>query len=451
MLASTSILIVGLFSIIQSDARKNQLDLITFFIFLAIPYFGVWPFIVIATSEYEPSSEYSMLVINLITFCSFLGLWLGNKFLKRVPQARPYRALVDLEQFILKVKGTPTKYFIYFEFFLIVFLVYGYLQYGILKSFSFDGMSTIGISLPSWYLAIYASIRMLIFFLVLALSIKHICSSSNSLVLVFGLLIAFAISLLFGRASFIMALSAYFLFYLKIKGRHFLSPKLLVGGIAGLLLVIVSLNFFQHVRSALLSPALLSPGETATSMFKQRLETLEVAELFELTEIGYTLNNRPSVWKFNETIYSWQFVQPEHSNLPYGYLLVNSWLMLVPRTIWPEKPANNMQENVLFPFYEKKYVLFQAPSLLGYVLADFSLLAPIVFPILVLLFLFVVSHVLRVFYSSGFAYMVVFSGAAYNMLSVEANYDSYILVFRNSVFFALLIYGFFSIKKMLKQ
>ena len=449
MLASTSILIVGLFCLIQSDARKKKIDLITFCIFLAIPYFGIWPFIVMATSDYKPQSDYSMQIINLITFCSFLGLWLGNRFLKKIPQARTYKTLVDMKLFIRKVKETPYRYFIYFEFFCIAFLVYGYFQFGILKAFNFDQMSAIGISLPSWYLAIFATIRMLIFFVVSALSIKHICSSSNSLVLVFGLLSAFLISLLFGRAGIIMAVSAYTLFYLKIKGRHFLSPKLIVGGLVSVLLLIVALNFFQHVRSALLSPTVLS--DTAGSIFKHRIDTLEIAELFELSKIGESLNNRPSVWKFNEMIYSWQFIEPEHSSIPYGHLLVNSWLMLVPRTIWKEKPANNIQKNILFPFYQKQFLKFQAPSLLGYVLADFSLLAPFVFPILMLSLLFLVSQLLRVFYSSSLAYSVVFSGAAYNMMSIEANYDSYILIFRNSVFFALIFFGFFLIKKILKQ
>jgi hypothetical protein len=310
-------------------------------------------------------------------------------------------------------------------------------------------VSSSGISLPSWYLAIFASLQIFIFFLVSALAIKRIDSSKGSLTQACALLLAIIISLLFGRASFITALSVCYLFFLKIKGKHLATPRLAIAGLISLLLIVVVLNFFQQVRSALVF-SVASNGGSAVSQFQHDVTNVEVVELFKVEHIGESLNSRPSVWKFNEMIYSWQFVRPAHASLPYGYLLANSWLMLIPRTIWKEKPPNNMQENSLFPFYQKPFFKFQAPSLLGYVLADFSLLAPVVFPILMLVFLFIVSQVLRLFYSSNLAYMIIVSGAAYNMMTIEANYDSYILVIRNVVFFAFIFHSFRSILKFRK-
>ena len=441
MVISTFFLIVGFFCLIQLDAKRKQIDLITFCIFLAIPYFGIWPFIIITTSEIKPVSEYSTVIINVIIFTSFLGLWLGNKFLKRLQKLSSYRSLVNLELYIRKVKEIPFRHFIYLECFCVGFIFYGYLRYGIIKSFTFDQVSAIGISLPSWYLAIFATLQIFIFLLVSALAIKSVDSSQSSLTQACALLLAIIISLLFGRASFITALSVCYLFYLKIKGKHFATPRLAIAGLVSLLFIVATLNFFQQVRSALLF-SVTSNGNSVVSQFQHNLRQVEVTKLLKVDHIGKSLNSRPSVWKFNEMIYSWQFVRPAHASLPYGYLLANSWLMLVPRTIWHEKPPNNMQKNVLFPFYQKPFFKFQAPSLLGYVLADFSLLAPVVFPILMLMFLFIVSQVLRLFYSSRLAYIIIVSGASYSMMSIEANYDSYILVIRNVVFFAFIFHSF---------
>ncbi|MDC3221724.1 hypothetical protein OAT86_00485 [Planktomarina sp.] len=356
---------------------------------------------------------------------------------------------MNLELYICKVKETPYRHFIYLECFCVGFILYGYLRYGIIKSFTFDQVSSVGISLPSWYLAIFASLQIFIFFLVSALAIKRVDSSQSSLTQTCVLLLAIIISLLFGRASFITALSVYFLFYMKLKGKHLAEPRLAIVGLASFLLIVVTLNFFQQVRSALVF-SVVSNGNSAISQFQHDLSNVEVVELFKVEHIGESLNSRPSVWKFNEMIYSWQFVRPAHASLPYGSLLANSWLGLIPRTIWQEKPPNNMQKNSLFPFYQKPFFKFQAPSLLGYVLADFSLLAPVVFPILMLMLLFIVSQVLRLFYSSHLAYMITVSGATYNMMSIEANYDSYILVIRNVFFFAFIFHSFHSILKFRK-
>ena len=434
---SSFILIIFLAALVQIDCKKRNIDLVTFATAMAIPYFGVWPIIVLSSKFHVPPSEYSTIIVNFIVIISYLFLWGINKWIKKISSFSSYKKFVELDQFIVKMQHIKLRYIIYLWVFMLLFTAYGYMAFGTLRVIDIAGFSSGEVNLPFWYLVIFSSKKIFIVAIIAALSIKKLSGSKYKYIININLILVIIMSLLYGKASIVSSLFLYFIFLLKIKQKDILNFRTIFSSILAVLFLVVCFNFFQHIRSALLSPNVYSKGESAATIFEQRLQSLETADLVELDKVGGFMLERPSVWKFNEMIYRWQFVDPTFASIPFGKLLVSSWIGMVPRTIWKDKPVNNLQREALYPFYGKTFSLFQAPSLLGYVFADFSLLCLFVFPFMMICLLMLSAYISLLFNYFSVSALFITSGAILNMLGTEANYDSYVLILRNSLFLAL--------------
>lgn len=436
--------------LIYVDCRRHDIDLVTFALFMSIPYFGIWPIFILSSQSYQPTSDNSVALINIIIFMSYLLLWMINKLIKRKGN-KTYQNFVDMELFLKKIERLRLSYIVCFVLFILIFTAYGFLKLEILKSFDMQAFADGRVKLPSWYLAVFASKRFFVLFAVIALYVKFLKSRSNRILINFCLLVMIIISVMYGRAFIITIITSCFFIFLKIRRKSFLSVKIFPWIVISSVFLLVSLNFFQHMRSVLIAPTLFSTGSNAKTQFYHKLDSLKIKQLFEIESIHDSLVTRPSVWRFNEMIYTWQFINPSVNTLPNGELLVYSWASIVPRTIWNDKPPNNIQKYKLFPFYQKSYNKFQAPSILGYTFADFSILCIFVFPILMILMFYVTAFIQKLFSKHDWWVFMLSSGAIYNVLSLEANYDSYILIIRNSIFFGLVFCSPSMLKALLRK
>tara|TARA_B110000503_G_C7073548_1_gene381886 strand:- start:256 stop:933 length:678 start_codon:yes stop_codon:yes gene_type:complete len=210
-----------------------------------------------------------------------------------------------------------------------------------------------------------------------------------------------------------------------------------------LFFTLLAFNFFEKIRSGLLAPSAYdNVNAGASKTFISKAKNINLETLMNFDTVIEKLNKRPSVFKFNVMILDWQLSKNKYNYVTYGEMLFSSALNLVPRYIWHSKPENNLQKNILFPKYNETYINFQAPSILGFTIADFGFLAVIIFPLLIIALLLITIFLSSIFYKHNLSYLTLFSGLLYNFLSVEANYDSYILVLRNSLFFAILFLVF---------
>ena len=230
---------------------------------------------------------------------------------------------------------------------------------------------------------------------------------------------------------------------------HFFKINTIKNLLIVILLGYLALNIFQNARSAFLSPYAYTSGQTADSILAEGLLNLSSEKLILPDKQLDSLINRPSISKFNVMILDWQLNQSKSDNIPYGSLFVNSVTMIIPRFIWKNKPENNLQESYLFPMYGINYSKFQAPSLIGYAIADFGIFSVFIMPLMLIGLINLTLMAARIFYFNDASYIVLFLSILYSLFSIEVNYDSYIMNFRNAFFFASLFVLFGFIKKLL--
>ena len=439
MIIALILFIVMALALVQYKAYYNKIDMIDVFMLMSVLYFGVWPVIVIG---YNPDLyRADSFIITLSTFIvslSLLAVWGINLVMLNAKGFRAYRRFISLDGFLTKARDVSVFKIYLLVFLLILFVSYSFLVFGITRSFNVDEFVREGIQLPVWYLVVYSSVRFLILLSVMLASVKlAFLSKKNRVSIVFLFILTILLSILFGRASIIMAIFSFFFIFIKIKQVHFIKFKTITILIFLIFFGYVSSNFFQHMRSSLLSPFSYVGGVGVSDVFSQRLNSLTVEALLSPDKLVNSLNERPSVWKFNVMVLDWQYSKNKIDNVPYGELLLSSWLMLIPRVIWEDKPPNNLQEYYLFPMYNQSYEAFQAPSLIGYLLADFGLFSILIFPLMLLSLALLISITARIFGSLDVAYIMFSVSFMFNVLSVESNYDSYIMVFRSALFFSL--------------
>jgi len=435
----------------QYKAYKRKLDIIDVFILMSCLYFGIWPLIIAIIDPGSYSSNSWLVIIStLIVIISLVILWLLNFVLSNSKGFQTYKRFVNLDAFIEKVRIIDNIKISVLVYSLVLFIVYGYLEYGITKAFLISELNQQGVSLPVWYLFIYSSIRFLIFSAVAVVSVKIISNKNyKRFHLFFLFMLTMLLSIIFGRASILTSLLLFLFLYIKINQLHFFKINTIKNLLIVILLGYLALNIFQNARSAFLSPYAYTSGQTADSILAEGLLNLSSEKLILPDKQLDSLINRPSISKFNVMILDWQLNQSKSDNIPYGSLFVNSVTMIIPRFIWKNKPENNLQESYLFPMYGINYSKFQAPSLIGYAIADFGIFSVFIMPLMLIGLINLTLMAARIFYFNDASYIVLFLSILYSLFSIEVNYDSYIMNFRNAFFFASLFVLFGFIKKLL--
>ena len=444
-----SFILFGAF-VLQYKALKNKFDIVDVHIFMSVVYFGVWPLVVI---YFDPNSyifdSWLLVKSSLIILSSLSILWVINFIFSNSKGFSYYKEFVNFDNFIEKTKKISDKKILILVFALIAFMTYSYLKFGITKAFSSFDLSQEGITLPVWFLVIYSSIRFLIFCTVAILSVKLISNKNKkNFKLILSFLLILILSLIFGRVSILSSLLVFLFFYIKINNIHFFSFRLIKKIIILSILGYLAVNFFQNIRSAFLSPTVYSDESSSAEVLIDEIDKLTINDILVPDKQVESLLTRPSVSKFNVMILDWQSNFYISENTPYGGFLIDVFKMMIPRFLWKDKPENNFQQNFLFPTYGQTYSKFQAPSLVGYTIADFGVLSFLIMPIIFFGLICITLVFARIFKSSDSSYLILFLSIFYSLISVEANYDSYVMNLRNALFFAITLI-FLSICKKL--
>ena len=141
----------------QYKAYKRKLDIIDVFILMSCLYFGIWPLIIAIIDPGSYSSNSWLVIIStLIVIISLVILWLLNFVLSNSKGFQTYKRFVNLDAFIEKVRIIDNIKISVLVYSLVLFIVYGYLEYGITKAFLIIELNQQGVSLPVWYLFIYS-------------------------------------------------------------------------------------------------------------------------------------------------------------------------------------------------------------------------------------------------------------------------------------------------------
>lgn len=420
------ILVFLLILIINKNIKKGSTTLFDVHLLIGILYFSVWPIL----SSFSNNDSFEGVPV-FIFLCTMITSLIFFNSLEEIQQFKKISHYLRLHYYINLLRGSSEKYLIilYLLTFLSQLVIYS--KFGVIKNYDTQALAQGQITIPSFYLLLLSTIRYSLFLILTGLFVKYIYTKRIRYVIAICSIVP--LIFLHGKAALVIAFVVLFIIYSTIRKRSlFCKGNFLIGFILGLFFLI-SFNFFQTIRSGLISPS--DMDGSSYDVIQSKIGTKSLSDMLVFDDLVDVIATRPSVDRFNKLVYKMQFQNSYESFLPLGRIFIYAHSMLIPRSIWNDKPRNDVQKYMLFPFYNQKYEVFQAPSVYGYIFADFSILVIVLYPLLLFLLGLAttyISFILPLPYRSWVSVTYL-----YNMLSIEANYDSYALILRNVLIFSI--------------
>lgn len=301
------------------------------------------------------------------------------------------------------------------------FLVYSYEQFGIVKPIdNYWHLTSLWMSLPYWLTSTLSLIQLLTFCLSLVIASKAFTSSGRiRLFWLTALAIVLPLGALYGRRSLFLVMFVLLILWFLAKRRNLFSLRS-VPLLSMIVVVLFSFsNLYQSYRDGLLSP-------TATG------STSVISNVSEaVTNVKATFSNlqlRQATWEFNYLILDKQ----EHTFgtlVPYGAIMWQAFKNSIPRVLWQEKVAYDLDETVA-----KLYnlpVTDYASNDFAFTQADFGYLSLFVLPLMLLTIIVSMALLVRATRNHP-TLLLLLSGTFLDyLLNIEKNYVEFLTLYRN--------------------
>ncbi len=428
--------------------KWGRFDLFDFYVMLIGLYFGLWG---IAGSILTGAKGYNILSTFLAFMIALIPVFITWYLLNYVSINANYRNTISYLSFekiskkLLEVNG----YFLsIFVLLLLAFMIYSMNTYNIAVAYSITSLEAYHIHLPVWYKVIFSLYRSLLMTATIVLTIRLYNSRGFRFWGWFTLsIIIFTLTALFGRASYVTFWLIFFITYvIKHKPKIFSATPIIFLVLIFMSTVLFS-NFYQRIRAPLVllppKPELHSdiPRTLSDHYFRDKLwpqlskRALTPHQASEIvSDSSGTVSNfkkRPASWGFNYLFIDQQIHHGYYKSLSYGAILKAAVIFTIPREIWKNKPANQLQP-LAFKLNGLNYTYVRAPSLFGFLQADFGFLS---IPLAIFFLFFaalIAAYILKWCYNRPILFLFVVGQTTFYFSLVELNYDAYFYYFRNT-------------------
>lgn len=416
-------ILVGLIVVLFARARWARFSIVDLYVSMIAAFFIAYTFVdaaLNALNDFSPGlSILALLLVVVITVLT----WMSVQFL-------PANLLRTMEFRYLIKKWTIANNYALLALFggLLVFKLYGFLQFGILTRISSIDLNILGIVLPYWFTSINVFLQPLLLTIFIASLVKVLhYRRIKQLGWLFLLCLSALLFSLMGRRSFFFLIVLGNILFIIQRKYPLFSFKTISVVITSSIFMLIFSNVFQNYRSILNLSNLYQPT-ILPSFFNTLSDTDSTVE---------NLRIRQSMWQFNYMVLD---AQGSEMIFPPTFGQI-SWQALrnsIPRVIYPNKSVYDLDEMVATIY--RLPVRDYPTNIFAVFQADYGLLSVFLLPVYNLCIFFVMSILLSITNKFPTLFLLVSGRFIYYILNVEESSSAPIILFRDIGVIVIIFY-----------
>ncbi len=480
--------------------KRQSLSLVEVYAIMVGFYFGVWGMLDSLLQDltlYNPSII--ILVYVTVAISLFFTWYILRVFLPNRGMA-PFLECLELS-FIANIAAkVKQRYVALFVFILLLFKLYSIQKYNIVNNYDWDSLREYHVILPTWFILFDGMLRSLLFIALFPTAVGIFRAKGTIRVLwIIMAVIIFSIEAMYGRSSVFNFIIIFLLYWFVEKAHNRLSFGLVAATLISCLFLIMYSNFYQACRSIFifkygysygesywdkkLLPALgleeqstdlekedellnldhkiKIAGNSATISTEKRAVTKRVQrkeltrrqkfmhkQMENLLSPQKSIDNfleRPAVWRFHYCFVEWQ-MNGGYQYVPYGALLKDAAIFMIPRMFWHDKPYYLLQPNAYKLYHLNYKIISDAPSIFSFVQIDFGFLTIFITPIFLLLGFLPTAYTLLFTAKNPVLFIIIAGEFGYYCVDIIRDYYGLFMYYRELMFLLLIYIGLSSIK-----
>lgn len=411
------IALTGWIYLYQNFKKSNVL---TLFVIAYLLYYDILTIIYIYKNNKEIDDLISFILLFYIFFSTFIVVLLCQTIFKK-----SYISNISFKIIIEKANLFSDKLIIIIFIIVSSIIAYYFYKYNLIFRISpnlkkTDTLNTYGIVISSFVLPLYTMV------LIIVTSKLTSNYKKYKLLYLFLLLSIMIYFLLYGRREFILGILLMAFISSYQKNSNLFSIKKIPVLLLVFFIIIIASNLYQNIRIQVSQYAI-------TSKLVLKKSILEYA--FDFESSNKNIEDRTSIYDYTYLI-SKKLFQEDKEPLN-GEILIQSFINVLPSIIYPNKIVIN--DDKLINNGLKLANSDMPNSVATSLLVDFRYLAFFIYPIFLIVYMFISMFLINKFRNNTTLYLLLISIFIYSIFNIEATITNSFVNLRNMLIIIIII------------